>query len=213
VVTGDDGYGPLLWQNNSLRFDVLAPHDGFVFRPRLATEMPMQVQVTGPDGKTVFDEAVVTGDTWRESWSEPKIVLPRAGLYHVQIVSQKRTLRFMAPLDAAISLPGFSNSQGTPTPRLYFYVPAGVEQLAIYANYTAAGPPRFFDPAGVEVKPELIDGGGLLLLPIADSQRGTIWSLDRAKCPLGPLKLLNAPNSFAFSPQTLLAPEDALEVP
>ena len=138
------------------------------------------------------------------------LVLPRAGLYHVQIVSQKRTLRFMAPLDAALSLPGFSNSQGTPTPRLYFYVPAGVEQLAIYANYTAAGPPRFFDPAGTEVKPELIDDGGLLLVPIAESQHGTIWSLDRAKCPLGPLTMLDTPASFAFSPETLLVPEEAL---
>ncbi|MCA9224485.1 MAG: hypothetical protein KDA47_02700, partial [Planctomycetales bacterium] len=94
---------------------------------------------------------------------------------------------------------------------LYFYVPSETERLAIYANYTAAGPPRFFDPSGVEVQPEQVDGGHLLLIPIPHEQRGRVWSLDRAKCPLGPLEMLNVPEAFAFSPETLLVPSDAID--
>jgi hypothetical protein len=82
--------------------------------------------------------------------------------------------------------------------------------LAIYANYIAAGPPRFFDPTGAEVQAELVDNGHLLLVPVAAEHRGKVWSLDRAKCPIGPLDMLNAPAAFAFSPQSLLVPQDAL---
>jgi hypothetical protein len=93
---------------------------------------------------------------------------------------------------------------------LYFYVPADIEQLAIYTNYVAAGPPRFFDPTGAEVKPDLVDQGHLMLVPIAAEHRGQVWSLDRAKCAIGPLEMLNAPAAFAFTPDTLLVPSDAL---
>jgi sialidase-1 len=128
----------------------------------------------------------------------------------MQIVSQKRTFRFSAPQQVMLSLPGWTNSQGTPTPKLYFYVPEDTDRLAIYTNYVSAGPPRFFDPTGNEVQPELIDNGHLLIVPLAVQHRGKVWSLDRAKCPIGPLVMLNVPASFAFSPASLLVPEDAL---
>lgn len=131
----------------------------------------------------------------------------------MQIVSQKRPIRFAAPADAQLTMQGWTNSQGAPTPKLYFYVPADTTRLAIYTNYIPAGPPRFFDPTGAEVKPQLIDKGHLLLIPIPAEQRGQVWSLDRAKCPIGPLEMLNAPAAFAFSPQSLLVPQDALATP
>jgi hypothetical protein len=87
----------------------------------------------------------------------------------------------------------------------------GTEQLAIYTNYTAAGPPRFFNPDGNQVEPDLVDKGHLMLVPIAESHRGAVWSLDRAKCPIGELKMLNTPAAFAVNPAALLIPEDALD--
>jgi hypothetical protein len=104
---------------------------------------------------------------------------------------------------------GWSNSQGTPTPRLYFWVPREVTRVAIHTDYIPAGPPRFFDPAGKEVKPELSDGGHMIVLDIPESHRGAVWSLDRAKCPTGPLHMLNVPGTFAFYPDALLIPRDA----
>ena len=201
---------PVLWLSNSLDFHVLAEETDFRFRPRIASQHPVQMLVTGPDGQPVASRSVVTGEDWRNRWAAPEVVLPRPGLYHVQFVSQKRTMRFSAPGDIPLTMPGWWNSQGTPTPRLYFFVPAGIGQLAIYTNYTAAGPPRFYNPEGGQVHPELVDNGHLMLIPISAKHQGQIWSLDRAKCAIGPLEMLNAPAAFAFSPETLLVPRDAL---
>lgn len=131
-------------------------------------------------------------------------------MYHVQIVSQKRTFRFEAPADIRLTMPGWWNSQGRPTPRLFFYVPADTARLAIYTNYVAAGPPRFFDPNGNEIQPDPVDEGHLMMIKVPREHQAKEWSLDRAKCPIGPLEMLNAPNAFALSPESLLIPQNAL---
>jgi len=201
---------PTLWLNNSFEFYVLADRENYSFAPRIATENPVQFLVTGPDGQQVDAQSVVTGESWRTDWSPVNTVLPQPGMYRIQVVSQKRMFRFSPPTDAVVSFSGWSNSQGTPTPRLYFYVPKELSQLAIYTNYTAAGPPRFFDPEGVEAAPQLVDQGHLMIVPIAKSQRGKVWSMDRAKCPIGPLQMLNAPSAFALHPRHLLIPKSCL---
>lgn len=91
------------------------------------------------------------------------------------------------------------------------HVPPRTERIGLYAQYTAAGPPRFFAPNGSEVKPTLLDGGQLIVLQVPEGQRGAVWSLDRAKAPIEPIRLLNAPRSFAFSAEALLVPADAFE--
>jgi hypothetical protein len=201
---------PTLALINSLEFTVLTDRADFVFRPKIATEKAVQLMITGPDGKPLTMPAVETGADWQTKWSNPEIKLPTQGLYRMQIVSQKRFFRFSPPANAALTMPGWYNSQGSPTPKLYFYVPANTPRLAIYTSYTPAGPPRFFDPAGKELKPQLIDQGHLMLIDIPVDQQGRVWSLDRAKTPNTPLVMLNAPQAFAFTPAALLVPEDAL---
>jgi hypothetical protein len=83
--------------------------------------------------------------------------------------------------------------------------------VAIYASYTAAGPPRFFTPAGAEVKPKLLDSGKLLVIDVPADQSGRVWSLSHAKAPNEPLRFLNAPQAFAFFPETLLVPQDSIQ--
>lgn len=180
---------------------------------RVASEQPVRVSVTDAGGDVIHDETVTTGKAWREQWSELAIALPKPGAYRVQLWSTKRTFRLSVPLGVALSLPAFVNSQGLPTPRLYFYVPPGTERLALYAPYVAAGPPRFFGPMGKEMKPQLLDGGKLMLLDVPAEQRGAVCSLDRAQAPNEPIRLLNAPQSYAFSPDTLLVPEEATSAP
>lgn len=201
---------PVLWLNNSLTLHVLCESPGFAFRPRVAAEDAVRMLVTDADGRLIADHSITTGEAWQSSWSDVEIILPTTGLYRVEIISQKRMFRLMLPDAIDHSLPGWSNSQGTPTPRLYFYVPESTSRLSIYANYVAAGPPQFFAPDGTEVSPDLVDGGHLMLIPVPAEHRGKVWSLDRAKCPLGPLRMLNAPESFALAPNRLLVPEDAL---
>jgi hypothetical protein len=194
---------------NSLELQVLVEKPDFVFRPKIATEKTVQLAMTDPDGNAV-SVPVETGADWRTEWSQPELVLKKPGLYRMQIVSQKRFFRFSPPADAIVTYPGWYNSQGSPTPKLYFYVPEGTARLAIYTAYIAAGPPRFFDPTDQEVKPELIDKGHLMLIDIPMEYQGKIWSLDRAKTPNEPLVMLNAPAAFALSADALLVPKDAL---
>lgn len=202
---------PVLICSNSLSFEVLAETPGQKFTARIGSEQPVNFLVTGPDGQQLVNESIATGAEWRTAWSTAGVVLPKPGLYRMQIVSQKRTFRFSPPGDVRLSFGDWWNSQGTPTPKLYFYVPEGTSRLAMYANYIAAGPPRFFDSGGNQVEPVQVDDGHLLLLEVPTEQQGSIWSLDRAKCPLGALQMLNAPQSFAFSPEELLVPQDALQ--
>jgi hypothetical protein len=178
---------------------------------RIACEKVVRVRVTDVAGRVVLEKLVETGAKWLEEWSELTVPLPKAGDYRIQLWSPRRTFRLSVPSDVALVMEGFTNSQGRPTPRLYFYVPAGLSRLAIYASYTAAGPPRFFTSGGTEVKPQLVDGGKLLLLDVPADQSGQIWSLGQAKTPNEPLRFLNAPQAFAFFPDTLLVPLDSLQ--
>lgn len=204
-----EGFSPELFPASTQVIEVQAPAGLKKVVLRVGCEQPVRVSVTDSRGQVIHEESVTTGAEWRERWSELAVGLPEAGAYRVQLWSPKRTFRLSVPLDVPLSLPAFLNSQGRPTPRLYFYVPLGTERLALYAPYVAAGPPRFFDPTGEEVKPQLIDGGRLMLLDVAARHRGGIWSLDRAKAPNEPIRMLNAPQSFAFSAETLLVPQGA----
>lgn len=202
-------FSDVLIPNNSLelRFEVAGPRDVPL---RIACEKVVRVRVTDSSDSVVFEKRVETGADWMKEWSEVAIAVPKAGAYRVQLWSPRRTFRLSAPSDVSIAMEGFTNSQGRPTSRLYFYVPAGVPRLAIYTSYTAAGPPRFFDPAGREVKPHFVDGGKLMLIDVAGEQARQVWSLSQAKTPNEPLRFLNAPQAFAFFPDTLLVPRDAI---
>ena len=178
---------------------------------RIASEKGVDLRVTDSAENLVIEKLIETGSGWLKDWSEVTFALPKAGDYRVQLWSPRRTFRLSVPSDVALIMPGFTNSQGRPTPKLYFYVPAKLSRLAIYTPYTAAGPPQFFDPAGMEVKPQFVDDGKLMLIDIPPGQSGRIWSLRRAKCPNQPMRFLNAPQAFAFFPETILVPHDAMQ--
>lgn len=203
-------FSPMLIPSNSLTLSVLATEGNRACTLRVGCEKAIRVTIDDAKGNRVAQQSVETGAKWREEWSEVGLNFPRPGLFRVQLWSPRRTFRLSVPSNVSLSMEGWSNSQGTPTTRLYFWVPKEVDRVAIHADYIPAGPPRFFDPSGKEVKPGLSDGGHMLLLDIPESQRGAVWSLDRAKCALGPLHMLNTPSAFAFFPDALIVPDDAL---
>ncbi|MCE9529827.1 MAG: DUF4838 domain-containing protein, partial [Planctomycetes bacterium] len=204
-------YSSVLFVLNSQIFTVQSPGGERPFVLRLGCELSVRLTATDAKGEIVFEKEVATGKNWREDWSEVAIPLPKPGQYQVKIWSPRRAMRFSVPTDWLVIMDGWSNSQGLPTPRLYFYVPRETTRLAIFAEYIPAGPPRFFDPAGKEVKPELADGGKMIIVDIPEAQRGAVWSLDKAKCPIIPLVMLNSPTTFAFHPEALLVPRDAVK--
>jgi hypothetical protein len=180
---------------------------------KIGCEKAIRVRVTGAGKRIVFNEMLETGPAWRETWTEVKIPLAEPGLYRIQLWSPGRPFRLPVPAGVPLVMPEFKNSQGLPTPKLYFFVPEGLKRLALVTTYSAAGPPRFFDPQGAEVKPQLVDGGKMLLIDIPARQAGQVWSLSHAKVPNQPLRFLNAPQAYAFFPETLLIPEDAFRAP
>lgn len=58
---------PVLWLSNSLEFHVLADRAGFRFVPRIATQQPVQMLVTDPDGKSVAAQSIATGRIGKRS--------------------------------------------------------------------------------------------------------------------------------------------------
>lgn len=208
--TASDGYFPDLWLNDSFEGHLLVERPGETCRFRIASEQEARVTLANPAGEIVFDQTIPKVVNSRENWSEVMITVPAVGLYRLAIDSPKRMYRLGIPATATLTMRWWTNSQGTPTPRIYFYVPEGVERAAIYTDYIDAGLPRFFDPQGMQVQPETYDNGHLIVIPIPAQDRGRVWSLDQAKMAVGPLRMLNVPNAFAMEPSGLLVPEDAL---
>ncbi len=179
------------------------------FRLRISGKDVIRVTAVDAEGKSIFAQRVEVGEKWREQWSELEIPLAKSGRCTVRIWSPKRMFRMQAPAGIALTMREWVNSQGWPTPRLYFFVPKGLTTFATYLPYIAAGPPRFFDPEGKEVKPVKENGGIILLVKVPPGQDGKVWSLSHLKAPNEPLRMLNMPQAFAFSPDALLIPEDA----
>lgn len=205
-----DEYGPILWSSSSLTIDIVIPEGAASPSLRLAIEKPVRVTVLDANGVVVWNEVLVETPGGLQEWRDVPIHAPRPGSYQVRLWSPKRTFCLQMPVNVPHRLDGWYNSQGRPTPRLYFYVPHDVDRVAIYAKYVAAGPPKFYDADGREVKPTFVDGERLILTDVPAEQRGRVWSLDKAKCPIEHLHMLNTPQSFAFAADCVLVPEDSL---
>lgn len=209
VAKPAEEYSPIFIPASSQTLVVAAGKDERL-RLRVAAERELRVTVFDEAGDTTFIERFEGDPQWTERWHDVSIPFAATGVYRVAIWSPKRTFRFSFGNELPVSLDGWVNSQGRPTPRLFFFVPRNVDRVAAYTSYTPAGPPRFFDPTGTEVKPMFVDGGKLMLFDVPPEHRGTVWSLDRAKCPNEPLQMLNVPGLFAFDRASLLVPSDAL---
>lgn len=71
--------------------------------------------------------------------------------------------------------------------------------------------PRFYDGNGQEQTPRLKAAPGIVLVDVPPGQDGQAWSLGEVmSLTAQEIKLLNAPQLFAFAPDALLVPQDAL---
>lgn len=194
---------------NSVEIDLQVPSDLKVLTFRVASPESSRTTLVNSKGQVLYSETISLGEAWKDSPKDFQFKIQEPGSYSLRIWSPKRTVRIQVPKNVPHTIRSFQNSQGWPSPRLWFYVPKGTNKLAISAPYTAAGPPRIFDPNGKEQFFKLEDGGKLLLLDIPDGFDGVPWSISHVKAPTIPIRLLNAPQGFSFSPESLLIPEDA----
>jgi len=169
--------------------------------PRRASHEALFDRVTAydPNGKQVFSLDVVT-----DGASRP-LTIPTAiaGAYRVTVMDMKLGYNLKAPADLRFCLASAFISIA-PCPRLYFFVPKGIKRLALYA--ASAVPIELLDGDGKLVGDK---ANGLIVKDVPAGQDGKVWSLRGFK-GWTPLLPLNFPAKFAYTPDALIVPNDAL---
>jgi hypothetical protein len=157
------------------------------------------VTVIDPEGRTIHEEVVLPDGVHR------RIVVntPQPGRYRIHVEDQKAIFLFQPPAGVPMAMRSLVSPY--PSPLVYFFVPKGLRRLAMYAP--GAVPIDLFDGDGHPVpsgKP------GLVLTDVPKGQDGRVWSFKNYKS-WASVRMLNAPQSFSLSPDTVLVPEDAAQ--
>lgn len=161
-----------------------------------------RVLVTGPDGSEIMDRAF---SNVIEGWQAFDIPTSEPGVYSMQVFDRKNTFRLKVPEGLPfVCTDGFTSTDLSK--RTYFFVPPGTRRIALHTPGVI--PLKLFDPDGSEINdPRNEERRNLLLIDVPEGQDGRTWSFSQFKAWF-PLELLNCPNVFAQSPETLLVPEE-----
>jgi len=160
------------------------------------------VTVTDPAGNTVLDRQFAGNGEWTN------LVIPTAipGNYRLQVTDQKTFFALQVPANLPFACTGPFICPDLSS-RAYFYVPRGLTKVAVYNPGVI--PIKIFDTEGKRVTVERNEAGNaLFLIDVPTGQDGKVWSFAGFK-GYSPLRLLNAPNAFSYTPQAMMAPEDA----
>jgi hypothetical protein len=157
------------------------------------------VNVFAPDGHVLRQELVVP-DGAPHHISVPT---PAAGRYRLHVEDQKAMFLLTPPAGVPMALGALICP--SPSPMVYFFVPKGLRRLGLYA------------PGAVPIK--LYDGDGRLVpqgpfsstvvVDVPNGEDGRVWSLKDYKA-WQTLRMVNAPQSFALSPDAVMVPDDAI---
>jgi len=186
---------------------------------QIGSKVPARVQLTAPDGKILYDKPTIGGIDISQknvALEDVAVPVPVAGKYRLAFKIDKNTnIRLALPRDLAVTLLPFAVSKGTGSPPLYFFVPKGLKIIAIYDAIALPEfmQPRLWTPAGVEVKPQVFESRRILLYPVPPGEDGKVWKIARIVAPNWPIDIMNAANTFAFTPEALNVPKDALPLP
>lgn len=151
-----------------------------------------------PRDRPVLNESLPADGEWKEL----AIPTDRPGRYRFEVFDQKTMFDIQVP--AGVSLATRSFASPDLSPEIFFYVPPGLKRLAMYAP--GAIPLRIRDGDG---RPVITEPGSLLLIDVPSGQDGRVWSLAGYKAWTS-IRMLNLPQAFAFFPDALLVPSDAM---
>jgi len=184
-----------------------AGKDGISFPLRVSGLEKIQMSVADSEGKVVQNATIEGSAGWLEAPGEIGVITPKPGRYSLKLRSEKiSSIRVQAPAKVPFVFKAFVSQPYTP--RLYVYIPKGLNRIAI-AGVTEGVPVQFWNADGHEEIPTAYDNGRLITVDVPHGQDGKVWSL-RFRSPNYPLKMLNIPDVFAFFPNTLMVPRDAL---
>lgn len=139
-------------------------------------------------------------------WLTLRIPLDGTGSYRLEIQDQANGYQLRFPEGVPMSFHPFIPLHWV---RAYFYVPEGLEKLALY-NEPRNVPVSLYTADGQEIVLEPEDGP-LVIAEVPEGQDGGVWSLRRPGAAPGDVRLLNAPEMFSLSPEALMVPREALE--
>jgi hypothetical protein len=209
-----DKFGPIM-ANRNASFLFMPPAGVKSLTLKLSGPVPVNVTVSDLEGETVYFQTKSGGNA--DYYTSPlpiTIPISQPGLHRIAIKSTTTDgFAVAAPIGVPFVMETFQTRSGTPSPRLYFWVPRGLKTAALYLPYAIPGRvPRLYDSEGKTIAPQVLDNGKILILPVAAGQDGKAWSIEGVVSagnvsPQG----LNIPQAWAFSPDALMVPEDALK--
>ena len=216
-------------------FDVKAGMTGIPLR--VSRMVDLWITVSNAAGQIIFQQlitnAVPSGasNVWPYISTEQQLNIPASpGIYKVRFEptgdsSHKGFLAFRTWKGVPTAMtsilpfaPGTINGVSYGPQRLYFYVPKGLTTLAMYipgnawlgSCHTCSSTFALLDADGRSVSAQYQDQYQVLTAAVPSGEDGRIWSMNFPFLLSNPVMMLNAPTSFSLSPQTLMAPGDAL---
>jgi hypothetical protein len=172
------------------------------------------IKVMDARGQTIFTREI-KGTKEYEKADEFEVPLPSAGRYRIEFCPEAGGgFWFQTRPGVTLAFSSFMSEMGAPSPRIYFYVPRGTKKIAMWfptGDWDKAYTQQVFNPDEEKVPVERHDGGRLILVKVEPGEDGRAWSLKDVRTPNAPHRMLNVPQAFSFSPETLMVPEDALK--
>lgn len=153
------------------------------------------VTIRAEDGTTVYQERLPADGMPRPI----KLQVP-PGRYTCRVEDQKATFTIRAPKGVPLTTRTLTST--SLSPRVYFWVPAGLRKLAMYVP--SVNPIELFDADGRKVAAA---GSGIVTADVPAGQDGRAWSFRHYKS-WETIRMINLPQAFARSPAALLVPED-----
>jgi len=214
VPQGDDKWGTRMPNRAGLDAVIEVPAGLKTLPLRVALYYDLAISLVDKNEKVVWSDKVKGIKEYKQS-QEFNIPLPGAGRYTIQFRPQAGGgFWFQTLKGLTLSMPYFIAEMGAPSPQLYFYVPRGLKTIAIWlptGDFNGQLPQLVKNPDGEQVPIESHDGGKLVLVKVPAGQDGKAWSVEAVRSPNEPIRMLNVPKYFAFSPETLMVPEDSLK--
>lgn len=189
---------------------------------RVSEAVDNHISVTDDAGKSIFSATIsasATGTRAQNLVPIRELIIPLTpGHYVLHFMPTGGRARgfvnFQTWTNTPITFTKFQSPKGSgASPRLYFYVPCGTQNITFYYPLTAAagGPlPLVKDSSGALVTLITVDKGKVLQAKVGAGLDGKIWSIYKSISPNGPMEMFTTPQTFSLSPDTLLVPSDAL---
>ena len=215
-----DPWGPSLPVISAMDVDLQVPAGLAAFPLRVSRAVDNTVAISDASGHNVYKHIVTTATTGTaeqkyDTWDELSIPLA-PGHYTVHFNPKggraSGHFRFQTWKGVPLTLRKFLVPKGTGSPKLYFYVPRGLQRIVIYFPLTShAGgfETAVYAPDGTRATVENRDNGKLLVVPVPRGQDDQVWWLDRVVQPDEPFETVTVPQAFSLSPEGLMVPSDA----